>query len=82
MKIIGAGLTGLLAANILRNYEPHVVEARESLPHNHGGVLRFPSPRVYSGMSVRSTHSPNLSREIFASSGLTIPPCGVPLSVG
>lgn len=43
MKIIGAGLAGLLAANMLRNKKPTVFEIAPSLPNNHSAVLRFRS---------------------------------------
>ena len=43
LKIIGAGIAGLLAANMLRRYDPVVVEAKEKLPNNHSAVLRFRS---------------------------------------
>jgi hypothetical protein len=41
MKIIGAGMAGLLAANMLRRHNPVVYEQRETLPDNHAAVLRF-----------------------------------------
>lgn len=41
--IIGAGAAGLLLANILRQYDPIVLEEKPSLPANHGAVLRFRS---------------------------------------
>lgn len=41
MKIIGAGMAGLLAANMLRKYEPEIWESQPSLPYNHGALLRF-----------------------------------------
>lgn len=41
MKIIGAGMAGLLAANVLRRHRPVVYEARPSLPSNHSALLRF-----------------------------------------
>ena len=46
MKIIGAGMAGLLAANMLRKHEPTVIEAQSTLPSNHGALLRFRSPVV------------------------------------
>lgn len=46
MKIIGAGMAGLLAANMLRRYSPYVQEAQASLPDNHGALLRFRSDAV------------------------------------
>ncbi len=47
MIIYGAGLTGLIAANIFQRF--HKVEIREAqmkLPHNHQALLRFRSPKV------------------------------------
>lgn len=44
--IIGAGMAGLLAANILRRHEVQVVERQTALPNNHHAVLRFRSTRV------------------------------------
>lgn len=41
--VIGAGMAGLLAANMLRNHEVTVIEAQSSLPNNHSAVLRFRS---------------------------------------
>lgn len=41
LLIIGAGMAGLLAANMLRKYNPMVLEASNSLPNNHSAVLRF-----------------------------------------
>jgi hypothetical protein len=41
--IVGAGLAGLLAANLLRHKKPLVVEKQFHLPNNHSAVLRFRS---------------------------------------
>lgn len=41
MIIIGAGLAGLLAANMLHYLKPKVYEAQNDLPNNHSAVLRF-----------------------------------------
>jgi hypothetical protein len=46
MKIFGAGMAGLLAANMLRRYEPEVHELQASLPYNHGALLRFRTDAV------------------------------------
>lgn len=46
MRIFGAGMAGLVAANVLRRYQPTVFEAQEKLPDNHGALLRFRSDRV------------------------------------
>jgi len=44
--IIGAGMAGLLAANLLRKHDPVVLEAQPNLPNNHSAVLRFRSGMV------------------------------------
>lgn len=46
MKIYGAGMAGLLAANMLRRYEPEVHELQPELPYNHGALLRFRTNKV------------------------------------
>ncbi len=43
LTIVGAGLAGLLAANLLRKHNPVVLEAQPTLPNNHSAVLRFRS---------------------------------------
>src|SRR4051812_9941542 len=44
--IVGAGMAGLLAANMLRRFNPLVLESQNYLPHNHKALLRFRSPVV------------------------------------
>lgn len=46
MIIYGAGLAGLLAAQMLRRFQPVVYEAKSSLPNNHSALLRFRSDVV------------------------------------
>jgi hypothetical protein len=47
MIIIGAGMAGLLAANMLRHPDDvTVVEAAPDIPNNHSAVLRFRTPIV------------------------------------
>lgn len=65
IKIIGAGMAGLLAANMLRKYDPVVIEAAPSLPNNHSAVLRFRSTVVadvlgieFKKVSVIKSHVP------------------------
>jgi len=41
MIIAGAGMAGLLAANMLGPLKPLVLETQDSLPNNHSAVLRF-----------------------------------------
>ena len=44
--IIGAGLAGLLAGNMLRRRPLQIVERQKGLPNNHHAVLRFRSLKV------------------------------------
>ena len=46
MKIVGAGMAGLLAANMLRRHKPVVYEQKAFLPDNHAAVLRFRNEEV------------------------------------
>lgn len=47
MRIIGAGMAGLLAARMLSpRLKPLVIERSGSLPHNHSAVLRFATCKV------------------------------------
>jgi hypothetical protein len=46
MRIYGAGLAGLLAANMLRRFSPVIHESQASLPNNHEALLRFRSDAV------------------------------------
>jgi hypothetical protein len=46
LRIYGAGMAGLLAANMLRRYRPIIHEAAPELPDNHGAILRFRSDAV------------------------------------
>jgi hypothetical protein len=39
--IVGAGMAGLLAANMLQRHKPVVLERAAELPNNHSAVLRF-----------------------------------------
>jgi len=41
VHIVGAGLAGLLAANMLNKLDPQVFERQLKLPNNHSAVLRF-----------------------------------------
>ena len=41
MIIYGAGMAGLLAANMLRRHKPELREKQEDLPNNHDALLRF-----------------------------------------
>ena len=44
--IIGAGMAGLLAGNMLRRRPLQIVERQAQLPNNHSAVLRFRSTKV------------------------------------
>lgn len=44
--IIGAGMAGLLAGNILRRTPLQIVEKQPQLPNNHHAVLRFRTTKV------------------------------------
>lgn len=44
--IVGAGMAGLLAANMLRHRNPVIYESQPELPNNHSAVLRFRTPLV------------------------------------
>ena len=46
MIIIGAGLAGLVAGNMLRRHKPIIYEAQPSLPNNHAALLRFRTDKV------------------------------------
>lgn len=46
IRIIGAGMAGLLTAHMLRRHRPTVHEAQSSLPDNHGALLRFRTDAV------------------------------------
>lgn len=46
MKIIGAGLAGLLAGNILRKMQPVIYEKTNSLPNNHTALLRHRENKI------------------------------------
>lgn len=46
INIIGAGLAGLLAANMLRRHKVTILEKQTELPNNHHAVLRFRTPKI------------------------------------
>lgn len=52
MRIIGAGLAGLLAANMLRKHNPIIIESKESLPNNHTALLRHRDVKVAEATSI------------------------------
>src|SRR5262245_13276779 len=46
IDIIGAGLAGLLAANMLQHRRPRVYEKQTGVPNNHSAVLRFRTSQI------------------------------------
>ncbi len=46
MHIVGAGLAGLLAGNMLAHHHPVLFERKASLPNNHSAVLRFRTSQI------------------------------------
>lgn len=46
MIVIGAGISGLLAATVLRDECTSVMERQPGLPQNHHAILRFRSPNI------------------------------------
>lgn len=52
IKIIGAGMAGLIAANLLRRHDPVILEEQQSLPNNHSAVLRFRSSVVGDALGI------------------------------
>jgi hypothetical protein len=46
MIVIGAGMAGLLAGNMLRRFKPYIWEGKEDLPINHSALLRFRTDKV------------------------------------
>lgn len=46
MIVVGAGMAGLLAGNMLRHRSPILYEVQDKLPNNHSAVLRFKTPSV------------------------------------
>jgi hypothetical protein len=53
INIIGAGMAGLLAANMLRRHQVVVFEKKPNLPNNHHAVLRFRSPVVGEALGIQ-----------------------------
>ncbi len=45
-EIIGSGMAGLLAGNMLRRHQPTIVESAPELPNNHSALLRFRTDAV------------------------------------
>lgn len=51
-QVIGAGLSGLFAAAVLREQCAGVIEAQASLPNNHAALLRFRSSIVGDALNI------------------------------
>jgi len=56
MVIIGAGMAGLLAGQMLRRHSPVILEAKTSLPDNHKALLRFRSTAVSDACGIPFRH--------------------------
>src|ERR1700751_3311499 len=68
IHIIGAGMSGLLAANMLRRHDVTVIEKQKELPNNHHAVLRFRTPEVgsilgipFKKVNMIKTYMPNMN---------------------
>lgn len=53
INIIGAGMSGLLAANMLRRHDISIYEKQPYLPNNHHAVLRFRTPNVGDALGIQ-----------------------------
>jgi hypothetical protein len=51
--IVGAGMSGLIAANMLRHKNPLIIEAQSTLPNNHSALLRFRSNVVAEATGIK-----------------------------
>lgn len=77
MVIIGAGLSGLLAANILRKHNPTVYEIQDKLPNNHTALLRHREHKISEATSipfkkVRVSKAVNLYGDIYHQSTMAM----------
>ncbi len=52
MIIVGAGLSGLIAANYFSRYDPIVCDIQSILPNNHKALLRFRSDTVSKSLKI------------------------------
>ena len=53
LTIVGAGMAGLLAGNLLGPlYQIRIVETQKSLPNNHSAVLRFKTPAIGEALNI------------------------------
>lgn len=63
MIIIGAGMAGLIAANVFRKHNPVIFEAQENLPDNHTALLRHKTNIISAETSI-PFRKVNISKEI------------------
>lgn len=66
IRIIGAGMAGLLAANMLRSKEVEIYEASPGLPNNHQALLRFRSGAVSDATGI-SFKKVNVVKDVYTS---------------
>lgn len=52
ITIVGAGMAGLIAGNVLRRFNPVILEKQWELPHNHEALLRFRTDAVSRATSI------------------------------
>jgi len=50
--VIGAGQAGLLAARRLAHHHPVIIEQQETLPNNHGALLRFRTDEIAKSLGI------------------------------
>lgn len=53
MIIYGAGMSGMLAATMLRRFDPVIYEAAPELPNNHAALLRFRSDAIQKATGIQ-----------------------------
>jgi hypothetical protein len=53
VTIVGAGMAGLLAGNMMRQLAPQIMEEQKQLPNNHSAVLRFRTSKVGDALGIR-----------------------------
>lgn len=68
ITIFGAGLAGLIAARMLSDRHPVVMEKQSSLPNNHHAVLRFRSSSVGDATNVPFTKV-SVTKHVLADAG-------------
>lgn len=53
MKILGAGMSGLLAGQHFRTLNPKILEIQDKLPNNHAALLRFKTNSIEQETKIR-----------------------------